>query len=62
MRAHNQTMIDLCAKEGIPCIDLDAQLPKDGTIFFDDCHFTIHGCDQVAGILANFFVKELRKK
>lgn len=59
--AYNRTMVRLCRAEGIAYLDLDAQLPKDTTVFFDDCHFNLTGCERVADILADFFVRKGRR-
>jgi lysophospholipase L1-like esterase len=54
MDAFNQTMRDVCREEGVDCIDLAAKLPRDTTVFYDDCHFNISGCDKVARIITDF--------
>lgn len=62
IRAYNRTMVQLCREEAIPCLDLDARLPKDTTVFFDDCHFNVTGCEKVADILADFFTSKARRQ
>ena len=62
LRAYNRTMLQLCRKEGIDCIDLDAKLPKNTSIFYDECHFNLTGCERVADILAEFFARKLAEK
>ena len=32
----------------VDCLDLAAVLPKDTTIFYDDCHFNEHGAEVMA--------------
>lgn len=56
---YNQVMRELCAEEKIDCIDLAALLPKDTSVFYDDCHFNISGCAKIADILADFFAKKV---
>ncbi|MEX0704499.1 MAG: SGNH/GDSL hydrolase family protein [Planctomycetales bacterium] len=55
MRAFNETLLEVAEDEGVPAIDLANMLPKDGTVFYDECHFNISGCAQVAAILVEFF-------
>jgi lysophospholipase L1-like esterase len=56
MDAFNQVMLDVCREHGVPCLDLASQLPKDASVFYDDCHFHDEGCrivaDRVAAWLA----------
>jgi hypothetical protein len=58
MAAYNRTLLEVAAEEGIPAIDLAALLPKDDTVFYDECHYNVSGCAQVAAILAEFFAKQ----
>lgn len=39
--------------EEVKLIDLAAQLPKDTSVFYDDCHFNESGARKVAAILSN---------
>lgn len=55
----NGAMLEVCRDRVVPCIDLDARLPKDETVFFDDLHINATGNDQVARIVADWFVREL---
>ena len=48
----NQAMLDLCHRESIDCIDLASRLPKDTSIFYDDCHFNDSGCESVAQVVS----------
>lgn len=59
MAAYNQTMIDVCAETGTPCLDLADRLPKDETVFYDDCHFNDKGCQKVAAIVSQWLSKEV---
>lgn len=56
MNAFNTVMRQVCKEEGVDCIDLATLLPKDTTVFYDDCHFNISGCTKIADILTDFFV------
>ncbi|MEX0718044.1 MAG: SGNH/GDSL hydrolase family protein [Planctomycetaceae bacterium] len=57
-RRMNDVMIEVCREEGTDCLDLDAMLPKDTTVFFDDCHFNVSGCRRIAEILADHFAPQ----
>lgn len=58
--AYNAALQSVCKKYHVPCIDLAAQLPKDTSVFYDDCHFNVSGCDTVATILCEFLDRELK--
>jgi len=60
--AYNRAMIEVCRDEGVDCIDLASLLPKDTSVFYDDCHFNISGCEQIANILARYFTDKLTGK
>jgi hypothetical protein len=59
MDAFNQRMRDVCRREDTDCLDLASLLPKDTTVFFDDCHFNLAGCERVAEVVVEFFMKKL---
>jgi lysophospholipase L1-like esterase len=59
--AFNQTMKDVCREEGVPCIDLAAALPKDTSVFYDDCHFNVEGCGRVAQAVTDYLAAEYGK-
>jgi hypothetical protein len=48
---YNEKLKDLCRENGIAMIDIDSNLPRDATIFYDDCHFTEAGARRVAEIV-----------
>jgi len=48
MDAYNETLIHVCQAYKVDCLDLAAILPKDTTIFYDDCHFNEHGAEVVS--------------
>ena len=52
LAAYNDSLLGICERQGVQCIDLAARLPKDTTVFFDDVHFNESGARQVAAILA----------
>ena len=51
MDSFNQKLIDLTRKHNVHCIDLANALPKDTTVFYDDCHFNKSGCVKVSEVL-----------
>lgn len=54
---YNERMKNFCsAYPQIKFIDLVAQLPKDTSVFYDDCHFNESGARKVAAILAPSFI------
>jgi len=59
MDAFNETMRAVCQDENVPSIDIAPLLPKDTTVFYDDCHFNVAGCQQVASILSEQLEDEL---
>lgn len=50
--AYNRRMLEVCAREGVECIDLAAELPKSTDVFYDDVHFNESGAHRVAKIAA----------
>ena len=55
MARYNQTLLDVCATRGVECVDLAAEIPRDPSLFYDDCHFTEAGARAVADALAGHF-------
>ncbi len=53
MQLYNERMKEFCSnKPSIKFIDLAAQLPKDTSVFYDDCHFNERGAKKVAEIIS----------
>jgi lysophospholipase L1-like esterase len=52
MARFNDVLLDVCRARNLPCLDLAAKLPKNTTIFYDDCHYTEAGSGVVAEIVA----------
>lgn len=50
MAAYNQTLRELCAQEGLGLglVDLALALPRDTSVFYDDCHLNEEGARRVA--------------
>ncbi len=57
----NQSLQKECREQGVICVDLASMLPKDSSVFYDDCHFNISGCEKVATILCDALIAELEK-
>jgi hypothetical protein len=52
MAAYNETLLDVCHRRGLECVDAAAEVPKDRAFFYDDVHFTEAGSKRLAEILA----------
>jgi hypothetical protein len=61
MERYNETLLDVCRRRGIECINLASRLEKNTTIFYDDCHFNESGARMVAEILSNSLLSERGK-
>jgi lysophospholipase L1-like esterase len=48
MDAYNDHVRAIAAEHGVPLVNLDRLIPKQGEYFFDDCHFTETGNARVA--------------
>ena len=53
---YNGVLKDLAEERGVECIDLAAVVPKDTTVFYDDCHFNEGGARIVATALAEYLM------
>lgn len=58
--AYNQTLLDVCHKRAIPCIDLANKVPHDLSYFYDDIHFNEKGNAEVARVVADALQKEIK--
>jgi lysophospholipase L1-like esterase len=52
MARFNAVMLDVCRARGLPCLDLAAEIRRDPSMFYDDCHFTGAGSRAVAAAVA----------
>ena len=48
MAAYNRALREVCAKEDLGLVDLAAGLPRDTSVFYDDCHLNEEGARRVA--------------
>ena len=55
--AFNRTLLDVARERKVEAFDLAGVLPRDGGVFFDDCHFTEAGSARVADLLADYFLE-----
>lgn len=51
MRRYNDRLRELAEAESVDFFDLAARLPRDDSVFYDDCHFNESGAVQVAALL-----------
>lgn len=54
MNRYNDTLRTVCKERQVELIDL-APLDGDGSVFYDDCHFTETGASRVAALIAQWF-------
>jgi lysophospholipase L1-like esterase len=62
LSAYNSTLVSVCRQFDVPCLDLAALLPKDTSVFYDDCHFNVSGCEAVATILCERLAENMGHK
>jgi hypothetical protein len=56
MKLYNEALLRVCRARGVECIDLQARLPRDASIFSDDAHFTEFGARRVAKVVSEFLL------
>lgn len=52
LEQYNARLEKFCTENDIVYIDINNQLARDTSVFYDDCHFNENGARQVAGIIA----------
>lgn len=62
MEDYNDVMRQVCQKNNVLLVDLAKKLPKDTSVFYDDCHFNVSGCRKVADLLTTPLAKALQKR
>ena len=62
MQKYNNKLKKFCSIHNLTLIDLDSMLPKDTSIFYDDCHFNENGSKITATILKNYISNLIIKK
>ena len=58
MAAFNQQLLEVCDNESLECLDLASALPKDTSVFYDDCHFNEAGARAVGRLVAEKILSE----
>ena len=58
MARYNETLVRVCREQGVECFDLAGKLPSNLSVYFDDCHFTVSGADQVAQLVAAYLLEK----
>ncbi|MCP4609820.1 MAG: hypothetical protein GY845_14020 [Planctomycetes bacterium] len=51
LNSYNECTRSVAKELGIPLVDLAAALPRNTSVFYDDCHFNVSGCAAVAKII-----------
>ncbi len=56
LELYNQRLVNFCKhKRNVTLIDVAKYLPKDTSVFYDDCHFNERGARKVAGLVSRLF-------
>jgi lysophospholipase L1-like esterase len=58
MARYNDVVREVCARQGLQCVDLAQALPRSTSMFYDDCHFTERGARAAAAVVAEAFYSE----
>jgi len=56
MELYNSVVQEQAQQHGVECFDLAAALQKDGSVFYDDVHFTTAGARQITELLADYLL------
>jgi lysophospholipase L1-like esterase len=51
LKMYNKITYDICKKDTVPFINLNARLPKDSRFYYDGYHFTNDGAEMAAGMI-----------
>jgi len=57
MSMYNNTLLRVCEEREVECIDLASLLPKDTSVFYDDCHFHENGAWLVAEAISHYLLQ-----
>jgi hypothetical protein len=58
-KMYNEALLSICHNKNVECLDVESQLPKDTSVFYDDVHFNENGSRRVATILAEHISESL---
>ncbi len=56
MDNYNRILTETCVANGATVFDLAGRLPKDTSVFYDDCHFNKPGAEKVAAEIFNYLI------
>lgn len=59
MRLYNERLRKICKEKNIFLVDLEDKLPKDTTVYYDDCHYNENGSKMVAELISKEMVRIL---
>ncbi len=62
LQANNQALLELCAAEGVFCMDVASKMPKNSKYYYDFIHCTKEGSAQIARIMAAELIPHLVEK
>lgn len=61
MKMYNERLLSICRTTGVECIDLESQLPKYTSVFYDDAHFNESGSRRVATIISEYLSQNMAR-
>lgn len=56
LETYNALLTSFCRWKGVEYIDLAAGFPSDTDLFYDDCHFTVKGSDDIARVISDYLL------
>jgi len=59
LKMYNETLLRICHAKNVECIDLESQLSKDTSNFYDDVHFNESGSRNVATVLGEYLAQNV---
>jgi hypothetical protein len=59
LKMYNETLLRICYTKNVTCIDLESQLSKDTSNFYDDVHFNETGSQNVATVLGEYLAQNV---
>jgi lysophospholipase L1-like esterase len=60
LKMYNETLLRICHTKNVECIDLESQLSKDTSNFYDDVHFNESGSRNVATVLGEYLAQKVQ--
>ena len=59
LKMYNETLLRICHTTNVECIDLESQLSKETSNFYDDMHFNESGSRNVATVLGEYLAQNV---